>query len=174
MKNTALITLLISGMAFSAVAQDRGHRTPKTAEEIAQMRTDRLTEQLALTGDQQQEVYALNLESAKKMKAEREERAARMAELREARAAKMKEWRTEMKASKERLNEILTPEQREVLEQQRAERTEKMKSLKMRKGHWAGKTKGDRARRGKRGMYKFHKNADSTQTVSPGAETTNQ
>ena len=141
MKHTALITLLISGMALSAAAQDREHRTPKTAEEIAQMRTDRLTEQLTLTEDQQQEVYALNLESAQKMKAERAARRARMVEMRKARAAKMEERRAEMKASKDRLNEILTPEQREILTQKQAERAEKRKTLKMRKGHWAGKGK---------------------------------
>src|SRR5690606_15483568 len=63
MKNAALITLLISGIAFSSLAQERGQRASRSAEEIAQMRTDRLTEQLALTEDQQQAVYALSLDN---------------------------------------------------------------------------------------------------------------
>ena len=169
MKNTALVALLISGVVFSAAAQERGHRTPKTAAEIAQLRTDRMTEQLTLTEDQQQKVYALNLENAEKMTAERDARTARMKEMRKARAAKMKERRAKIKASQERLNEILTAEQRETLKQQHADRAEKMK---MRKGHWDGRARGDRAKRGKRNIYKFHRKTDSTQATAPVSETT--
>src|SRR5690554_6005730 len=125
MRNAALITLLVSGMAFSTVAQERESRQPKSAQEIAQMRTDRLTEKLALSEDQQKEVYALNLEKAEKMKATHTERTARMAEMRETRRATMDARRSEMKATQERLNEILNDEQREVLKQQQAERAEK-------------------------------------------------
>ncbi len=167
MKNVALITLLISGIAFSAIAQDRGARSTKSAEEIAQMRTDRLTEQLTLTKDQQQAVYALSLENASKMQAEHKERAKRADEMRKARTAMMDERRAEMKASQERLNEILTNEQREVLKQQQAERAEKMKS--MRDADKNGKFKGDRPRRGKRD---FHKKVDSTPATETSPEAT--
>jgi len=167
MKNAALITLLISGMAFSAVAQERGPQASKTAEEIAQMRTDRLTEQLSLSADQKQAVYALSLENAEKMQAAHKERAARSAEMRNARTAEMNERRAEMKASQERLNEILTEEQREVLKQQQTERAEKMKSI--RDARKDGRHKGDRMRKGKRD---FHKKADSTRTTEALPEET--
>ncbi len=170
MKNAALITLLISGIAFSSLAQERGQRASRSAEEIAQMRTDRLTEQLALTEDQQQAVYALSLDNAKKMQATHKERATRSAEMREARAAKMNERRAEMKASQEQLNEILTDEQREVLKQQQAERAEKMKS--MRDARKDGKFKGDRSRKGKRSFHKFNKKADSTGVTATSPEKT--
>lgn len=167
MRNAALITLLISGMAFSAGAQERGARISKNAEEVAQMRTDRLTEQLALTEDQQKAVYALSLENAKKMQANHEDRVTRSAEMRKARAAQMEERRTEMKASQERLNEILTDEQREVLKQQQADRAEKMKS--MRDTRKNGKFRGNRPKKGK---HDFHKKTDSTRATETSPEAT--
>ncbi|SEL16570.1 hypothetical protein [Parapedobacter koreensis] len=153
MKNATLITLLISGMAFSAVAQQHRPVQPQSAEDIAKMRTDQLTERLGLSDEQQKEVYALNLEKAEKMKVSREERSAKMAELRD-----------EMKADRERLDNILTEEQRETLKQQQAERAEKMKTaMKARKD---GKSRGERFRKGHRN---FHKRggakADTTQTT---------
>ncbi|MGV3761775.1 hypothetical protein, partial [Parapedobacter sp.] len=87
MKNVVLIAFLLSGMAFSTFAQERVWRTPKSAEEIAQMRTDRLTEQLSLSKDQQRAVYELSLENAKKMQAERKDRAARSSRVASARTA---------------------------------------------------------------------------------------
>ncbi|HWK58996.1 MAG TPA: hypothetical protein VNQ80_16745 [Parapedobacter sp.] len=155
MKNAALITLLVSAMAFSTVAQEREQRISKTAEEIAQMRTDRLAEQLTLTEDQQQAVYALSLENAKKMQAAHKERTAKMAE-----------QRAEMKASQERLNEILTNEQREVLKQQQAERAGKMKS--MRGARKNGMFKEGRSKSGK---HDFHKKADRGMTTEASPET---
>ena len=115
MKNAAMITLLVSAFAFTAFGQQsRTHRQPRSAEEIAKMRTDHLTKSLSLTDAQQKEVYTLNLERAEKMKAAREDRAARGTEMRE-----------EMKADRERLEKILTPEQRETLKKQEADRRAK-------------------------------------------------
>ncbi|MBK1440348.1 periplasmic heavy metal sensor [Parapedobacter sp. ISTM3] len=153
MKIALLITLLVSGMTYGTVAQQPRPEHPRSAEEIAKMRTDRLAENLGLSDEQQKEVYALNLEKAEKLKATREERAAKMAEL-----------RSEMKADQERLNDILTEEQREMLKQQQAERAEKMKAA--RKGRNEGKFRGDRFRKGDR---HFHKRggakADTTQVT---------
>lgn len=168
MKNAVLVTLLISGIAFSAIAQEHGPRTSKNAEEIAKMRTDRLTEQLTLTEDQQKAVYALSLENAKKMQAAYEERAARSTEMRNARVAKMEERRAEMKASQERLNEILTEEQREVLKQQQADRAEKMKT--MRDARKDGKFKGDRSKKGKRNFPKKRDSKPTTETLAEPTE----
>ncbi|WP_353195715.1 hypothetical protein [Parapedobacter defluvii] len=134
MRNVAFITLLISAMAFTALGQEhRAPRQPKSAEEIAKMRTDELTESLGLSKEQQKEVYALNLERAEKMKAAREDRTARGAEMRE-----------EMKADRERLNQILTEEQREILKQQQADRAEKFKARQEAKKD--GKFRGSRSR----------------------------
>lgn len=165
MRNAVLVTLFISAMAFSAMAQERGPRAAKKAEDMAQMRTDRLTERLALTEDQQNAVYALSLENAKRMQAIHEERAARSAEMRNARTAKMEERRAELRASQERLNEILTDEQREVLKQQQTDRAEKMRT--MRDAQKASRFKGDRSKKGNRG---FHKKSDSKSTPETLAE----
>ena len=167
MKNATLITLLVSGIAFTAIAQEREPRHLKSAEEIAQMRTARLNEKLALSEDQQKEVYALNLEKAEKMKAAHAERAAKMVEMRKVRAANMAERQTEMKATQERLNEILNEEQREMLNQ---ERTEKMKSMK--EGRKNGEFKGERFKRGKKDFRKkgFHKKTDRTHTADVSSE----
>lgn len=167
MRNAVFVTFLISGMAFSAMAQERGPRVTKNVEEIAQMRTDRLTEKLALTEDQQKAVYTLSLDNAKKMQAAHEERAARSAEMRNARTAKMEERRAEMKASRKRLNEILTDEQREVLKQQQTARAEKMKP--MRDARKDAKFKGDRSKKRK---HNFHKKRDSKPATETLAEPT--
>ncbi|GGC28704.1 hypothetical protein GCM10011386_20900 [Parapedobacter defluvii] len=134
MRNVAFITLLISAMAFTALGQEhRAPRQPKSAEEIAKIRTDELTESLGLSKEQQKEVYALNLERAEKIKAAREDRTARGAKMRE-----------EMKADRERLNQILTEEQREILKQQQADRAEKFKARQEAKKD--GKFRGSRSR----------------------------
>lgn len=134
MRNVAFITLLISAMAFTALGQEhRAPRQPKSAEEIAKIRTDELTESLGLSKEQQKEVYALNLERAEKIKAAREDRTARGAKMRE-----------EMKADRERLNQILTEEQREILKQQQADRAEKFKARHEAKKD--GKFRGSRSR----------------------------
>jgi hypothetical protein len=118
MRIVAFITLLISTITLSAFGQEhQRHRKPRSAEEIAKMRTDQLTESLGLTDEQQKQVYALNLERAEKMKTAREDRTARGAEMRE-----------EMKADRERLNKILTEEQREMLKKQQVDRAEKFKA----------------------------------------------
>ncbi|MEC3879782.1 Spy/CpxP family protein refolding chaperone [Parapedobacter sp. 10938] len=167
MKNAVLITLLLSGMAFSAFAQERERRTLKSAEEIAQMRTDRLTEELTLSEEQQRAVYELSLEDAKKMQAERKDRRAQSEATREERATQMGERREAMKASQERLNKVLTGEQREILKQQQAERAEKMKSMRDRRQN--GKSRGERTRRGKRDI---HKKVDSTSASETSPEKT--
>ena len=134
MRNAALITLLISAMTFTAFGQEhRTPRQPRSAEEIAKTRTDQLTESLGLNEKQQKEVYALNLERAEKIKAVRKDRLARGEEM-----------RGEMKADRERLNDILTEEQREMLKQQQADRAEKFKARQ--EGRKDGKFRDGRSR----------------------------
>ena len=134
MRIAAFITLLISTITLTAFGQEhQRNRKPRSAEEIAKMRTDQLTESLGLTDEQQKEVYALNLERAEKMKTAREDRTASGAKMRE-----------EMKADRERLNKILTEEQREKLKKQQADRAEKFKARQEAKKD--GKFRGSRSR----------------------------
>jgi periplasmic protein CpxP/Spy len=58
--------LVIAAVLVSAVvrAQDKGDK--KTAEERAKAKTERMAEELSLTGDQKSKVLALNIEAAKK------------------------------------------------------------------------------------------------------------
>ena len=118
MKNTIVLTAcLMIGAACTVRAQERKPEFAKNTDEIAQMRTTRMTELLNLDENQQQAIYALNLERAEKNKARRAER-----------RAKMVAMRAESEANKQRLEEILTAEQREVLQKQRMERKETMKA----------------------------------------------
>ena len=61
-------------------------KTPPTAEQIAQHKTDRMTEQLKLSDAQAKQVYELNLNQIKQMQAMQE----KMKEARAAEANKMK------------------------------------------------------------------------------------
>ena len=137
MKNVAMITLLVSAFAFTAFGQQqRERRQPRSSEEIAKMRTEQLTKSLSLTEEQQKEVYTLNFERAEKMKAAREDQSARGADMRE-----------EMKADRERLEKILTPEQRETLKKQEADRRAKFNERRGENGNRAGNfRRGDRTR----------------------------
>lgn len=163
MKNVALITVLVSGVIFSATAQDRSHRQVKDAAEIAKQRTERLTNQLGLSEDQQQEVYALNLENAEQMKAAREARAARMVELKKAREEKVEAMRTQRRAEHERLTNILTEEQREKLAQDRSERMQKRNEMRSHRNE--GKVKRERFKRGKRTFHKSVEPAHSAESL---------
>lgn len=101
-----LFAILISTVAFG---QERGQSSP---EERAKKYTDRLTEQLDLTAEQQKKFYDMTLEDSK---ANREMRADRNTN-REAMKNRMKE-------RQEKLEAILTPEQ---LSKYKALRTEQM------------------------------------------------
>lgn len=160
MKNVTLIAVLVSGIIFSATAQDRSRRHVKDAAEIAKQRTERLTAQLGLSEDQQREVYALNLENAEQMKAVHKARAARMAESKKAREEKMDALRTQRRATHERLSDILTEEQREKLAQNQPERTQKRKETRLHRKD--GKIRRDRFKSGKRS---FHKSRETTHTT---------
>src|SRR5690606_20573989 len=102
MKNLASIVfaLLISTVAFG---QDRGQSSP---EERAKKYTDRLTEQLDLSAEQQKKFYDMTLEESRansEMRAEKKMRADRDSN-REAIQSRMKERQQKLEA-------ILTPEQ---------------------------------------------------------------
>ncbi len=117
MKKILSLALLLSSMSFVIMAQEvseKGHddhtghdkkeMMQKSAEEIAQMRTDRLDKEVKLTASQRKQVYALNLKDAKALKIEME---ARQKESDANRLAK--------KESKDQLFKILTPEQQKII-----------------------------------------------------------
>lgn len=81
-----VLSLLLSGIMFAGFAQEKsnvkegvnrdGRRSAKkefkldkkSAEEIAQLRTDRMDQKLKFTDKQRKEIYALQLDQAKKIK----------------------------------------------------------------------------------------------------------
>ena len=108
-----LFAILISTVAFG---QERGQSSP---EERAKRYTDKLTEELDLTAEQQKKFYDMTLAEStanREMRAERMERANREAN-REAMQSRMKERQQKLEA-------ILTPEQ---LSKYKALRSEQMK-----------------------------------------------
>lgn len=143
MKKILSLALLLSGIGFTALAQEgvkkndhKGHDKKeilnKTAEEIAEFRTERLDKQLKLTDAQRKEVYALNLKEAKVKK-----------EAAETHTKSESERLAAKKASLEQLNKILTPEQQKIL----AENKEKADSKKSALGEGdKSKTKKDAKR----------------------------
>lgn len=87
---------MLSGVfAMPAIAQRGGDHTP---EERAKMRTERMAEELNLSAEQKEAVYAANLETAKANEADRAEA---------------------MKANNAKLKEILTEEQYSQLKSKR-------------------------------------------------------
>jgi|GEM_PF-4477299 len=127
MKKVTMIALLAFGISLHAAAQERQIRHQKSAAEIARLHTEHMTKTLGLTEKQEAEVYALNLERAERLKESRGDRQTRMAKLRE-----------EQKKAKDRLNEVLTEEQREAWNKELAERRERMKT--MRRPNQAGQS----------------------------------
>ncbi|TCK85434.1 hypothetical protein [Albibacterium bauzanense] len=107
---TLFIAFMISGFAFGQnVDQKTTERTQRTPEEMAKASTDRLSQRLQLSADQQKEVYALTLEQAKKAE-----------ERKELNRTRMEEMLKERDAQQEKLKSILTPEQLKTFDESRA------------------------------------------------------
>lgn len=112
MKKLLLACAILSLIALSAEAQradrHKGHGTP---EEMAERMAERMAEKLNLSEEQKKEIYALHLERATQ------------------RAAEMKAQREKMQAERqafqERMDAILTPEQKAQWEQSKKEMREK-------------------------------------------------
>ena len=83
---TALCLMAATTLSAQESKPQAQPKTPPTAEQIAQHRTDRMTERLNLTEEQAKQVYEVNLAQVKRMQAMREE----MREARKAEADKMK------------------------------------------------------------------------------------
>src|SRR5690554_3210321 len=112
MKKLLLIIAAVSFLNLSAEAQqERKTRDRATPEKVAEKMTERMSNELGLSEEQKKEVYAVHLESASKraeeMKAQRE---------------KMK---ANQKAKQEKLEAILSPEQKTAWEGKKSEVREK-------------------------------------------------
>lgn len=105
---TIFFAILISATAFG---QERQQRSP---EERAKRQTEKLTQELGLTADQQKKVYDLTLEQSKAAKANR-------ADGKRDREAMQNRWKEHQKE----FEGILTPEQLNKHKEIRAEQMKK-------------------------------------------------
>ncbi len=128
MKKALSLAVLFAGISLATFAQEqketdhtfkreRKHPrmekkiTNRTPEEMAKVKTEHLDKRLKFTDAQRAEVYAVQLEQAKRVVVHRDE------------MKKMQsKWREEMKGSQEKMEKILTPEQKEQLKESYAQR----------------------------------------------------
>ena len=123
MKRVLWIIAVVSFINFGAEAQqEQKKREPITPEKMAERMTERMAKELDLSEEQKKEVFALHLENAtkraKEMKAHREK------------------IRQEQKAQQEKLEAILSPEQKEQWDAKKSEAREK-------RMHWQEKKRQD-------------------------------
>jgi protein CpxP len=134
MKRVLWMIAVISFISFGAEAQqEQKKREPMTPEKVAERMTERMAKELDLSEEQKKEVYALHLENATKraeeMKAHRE---------------KIKEAQ---KAQQEKLEAILSPEQKAQWEAKKSEAREKRSQWQEKKRQDGNK--GERPSRGR-------------------------
>lgn len=130
MKKLMFIAALFTVISFSAIAQEKGKRGPDriTPEKRAELRAEKLAEQLDLTEEQKSRVYDTHLERAK---ANKEASKNRKEEVMERRSA-MKRERAEQQAEVEK---ILSLEQREKWVEIRNEDRERMNQYRDARGN---------------------------------------
>ena len=90
--------LVFSTLQLSA---QQGKREQPNPEERAKKMTEKMATELALSEEQKSQILALNMDQAKKRQAEMDKE-----------AAERKAKQEEMKAHKEKINKVLTEEQR--------------------------------------------------------------
>lgn len=109
--------MLVGIFSLPAIAQQGGNHSP---EEKATMMTNKMAENLDLTGEQKEAVYAANLEMAQKMESTRLEA---------------------YKENQAKLKEILTEDQYKKMQETRSQRHKEMKHHKNRKMNEEQKTR---------------------------------
>lgn len=129
MEKLLAFVLLLAGMSTATFAQEseglaqspkKMRKKPRmekrieqlTPEKIAERKTEHLSERLALTATQRDEIYAIQLEHAQKMAAYRSDKKEHQNKLRE-----------ERMSSHEKMRAVLTPEQQEQLKESNVERS---------------------------------------------------
>lgn len=113
-----LMVVIISGFSINSliaqeISTERLGRQMRSAEEMAKQQTEHMKKSLGLTEDQAAKVEAINLKYAKQREAARET----VAEKREEKRTQMTE---KMEAQNNELKAVLTEEQFQKLESQRA------------------------------------------------------
>lgn len=111
MKKLMIIACLSVAFLAHSHAQDR--RTPPSPAQRAERMSQRMADQLALTAEQKKEVYSIYLDRFQKSTANRKDQHERMASIRE-----------EMVKDREKIDSLLTPEQRQKWTELRAEANE--------------------------------------------------
>lgn len=136
MKKLLLVAVIFSFVAIDAMAQ-RAERPGRkiTPEKIAERAAERISKSLSLSEAQKEEVYALHLEratqNAKEMKARREK------------------MRAERQAMQEKLEALLTPEQKAQWEKNKTETRQKFRDARDGKRKFDGeRRRGHRQGRG--------------------------
>lgn len=118
-----ILTVAIALTAFTASYAQKGDRTRMTPEQRAEKVATNLKEKLSLTDDQKSKVYQLEVDRMKKE-----------AELRkdnqEAMKSKMDSRKAFMKENDEKLEKILTADQKKAYDAMREERKTRMKDYK--------------------------------------------
>lgn len=113
MKKLLFIYALSFGILLQANAQREG-RTERTPENIAQRAADRMAEKLELSDAQKKEIYDIQLKQI------------------EARTAKMEALKKEMEASRtahqEKINGVLSPEQKQKWEEIQEQNKERQRA----------------------------------------------
>lgn len=129
MKKLGLIACCLLFLSASLYAQDRKRMS---MEERVKMKSERLSEQLSLSEEQEAKVYALNMKEAKEHQKMRKERRKRVAAMRDNRQGFHKAFK-----------DILTPEQQKKWDSLKSERREQMKKrFKRRPGMYKKPVKG--------------------------------
>jgi protein CpxP len=122
------VALVVMGITASYAQDKSGPRRPnETPEQRAEKHATALQTQLSLTADQKQKVQALELERIKKSEEWRKSDDGD-------RKGKMEERKAFMKASKDKMDAILTAEQKTKLEASRKEMRDKFKDGRGEKG----------------------------------------
>jgi periplasmic protein CpxP/Spy len=121
MKKLLFIAAIFSIISFSADAQQKRKRSQEkvSTEKRAEIRAERMADQLDLTEEQKSQVYQIHLQRAQ---AQQEMRESRREEMRERRSA-MEEVRNEHLSE---IEEILTPDQKLKWKELRNEERERM------------------------------------------------
>ena len=123
-----IYTVAFVVIGFTASYAQKPNRENLTPEQRAEKAATAMQQKLNLSAEQKSKVQQLELERIQKAEDWRKNDQGAM-------KAKMEERRAYMKASKEKMDAILTPEQRKTLEASREEMKEKAKErMKDRKG----------------------------------------
>jgi periplasmic protein CpxP/Spy len=130
MKKLLMIAAIFTIVSFSADAQQQRKRGQErvSPEKRAEMRADRLSEQLDLTEEQKTKIYEIHLERAKAQQELGETRREQMKEQRESRQDVRKEQQAEVE-------NILTPEQKQKWQELRNEDRERMERYRDARGN---------------------------------------